>query len=329
MIPAIVRKATAAFAAVAMSAVGVAANAEEFRLGLITPPPHIWTKAAEEFGSELNSASGGSHSVTVFPSRQLGNEAQMLQQLQTGALDMAFLTVAEISNRVPEFGAFYAPYLAKDVRHAGRILRTDLATSMLGQLPKKIGAVGTGYGMAGLRQIAARGNIQSGSDLSGKKLRITPFEPILDFYNLIDAAPTPMPLPSVYDALANGQVDAIDMDIELIWKLKYYEHTDTIVASRHMMFPMVGLVSARVWKELSEVDREMISSLMAKHLDSTIDTYAEAESKWHEQVRGTGKTYLEVGPEFFGGAVDDWDRIWMERSPVLAKLRSEADAMTQ
>ncbi len=329
MTPAIVRNATAAFAAVAMSTIGVAANADEFRLGLITPPPHIWTKAAEEFGSELNSASGGNHSVTVFPSRQLGNEAQMLQQLQTGALDMAFLTVAEISNRVPEFGAFYAPYLARDVRHAGRILRTDLATSMLGQLPEKIGAVGTGYGMAGLRQIAARGNIQSGSDLSGKKLRITPFEPILDFYNLIDAAPTPMPLPSVYDALANGQVDAIDMDIELIWKLKYFEHTDTIVASRHMMFPMVGLVSARVWRELPEVDRELISSLMAKHLDSTIDTYAEAESKWHEQVRGTGKAYLEVGPEFFGGAVDDWDKIWTERSPVLAKLRAEADAMAQ
>lgn len=326
---AIVRNATAALAAAAIGAGGVAVNAEEFRLGLITPPPHIWTKAAEEFGGELNRASGGEHSLTVFPSRQLGNEAQMLQQLQTGALDMAFLTVAEVSNRVPEFGAFYAPYLARDVVHAGQILRTELANSMLDQLPAKIGAVGIGYGMAGLRQIAARGMVKNGSDLSGKKLRITPFEPILDFYNLIGAAPTPMPLPSVYDALANGQVDAIDMDIELIWKLKYYEHTDTIVASRHMMFPMVGLVSARVWKDLSEEDREMISGLMAKHLDSTIDTYAEAESEWHEQVQGTGKTYLEVGPEFFGSTMDEWDRIWTERSPVLGKLRAEADAMAQ
>jgi len=41
---------------------------------------------------------------------------------------------------------------------------------------------------------------------------ITPFEPILDFYSALGAAPTPMPLPAVYEALANGQVDAIDMD---------------------------------------------------------------------------------------------------------------------
>lgn len=32
----------------------------------------------------------------------------------------------------------------------------------------------------------------------------------------LHSAPTPMPLPAVYDALANGQVDAINMDAELI-----------------------------------------------------------------------------------------------------------------
>lgn len=43
--------------------------AEEFRLGLITPPPHIPTKAAEALGAELAEASDGAHSVTVFPVR--------------------------------------------------------------------------------------------------------------------------------------------------------------------------------------------------------------------------------------------------------------------
>ena len=120
----------------------VAAQAAEFRLGLITPPPHIWTNAAEAFGAELAEASGGAHSVSVFPARQLGNEAEMLQQLQTGALDMAFMTVAEVSNRAPELGAFYAPYLANDIGHAGRILRSDTAKGLLEPLPGQVGVVG-------------------------------------------------------------------------------------------------------------------------------------------------------------------------------------------
>ncbi|MDM8165748.1 TRAP transporter substrate-binding protein [Roseovarius sp.] len=304
--------------ALASSAPGFA---EEFRLGLITPPPHVWTKAAEAFGAELAEASDGEHSVTVFPARQLGNEAEMLQQLQTGALDMAFMTVAEVSNRAPDFGALYAPFLADDVAHAGRILRSDTAKGMLEQLPAKTGVVGTGYGMAGLRQIVSRGAVESAEDLSGKKLRITPFDPILDFYNALGAAPTPMPLPDVYDALANGQVDAIDMDVELIWKLKYYEHADTIVQSDHMMFPMVGLVSAKVWSGLSEEDRATISELMAKHVDSTIDSYVEMEQGWLDQVRETGKTYVEVDEDFFGAAVEEWNAIWSEKSSVLGELR--------
>ncbi len=300
------------------------AQADEFRLGLITPPPHIWTKAAKAFGAELAEASDGAHSLSVFPARQLGNEAEMLQQLQTGALDMAFMTVAEVSNRAPELGAFYAPYLANDIGHAGRILRSDAAKSMLEPLPGQVGVVGLGYGMAGLRQIVSRGDVSSAADLAGKKLRITPFAPILDFYNAVGAAPTPMPLPSVYDALANGQVDAIDMDAELIWVLKYYDHADTIVQSDHMMFPMVGLVSAKVWAGMSEDDRAMISDLMTKHVDSTIDSYVAKEAGWLEQIAGTGKTYTKVDASFFGNAIDEWNAIWSQKTSSLDALRATA-----
>ncbi len=316
-------KLLASAAIVAASA--ISAQAEEFRLGLITPPPHIWTKAAEAFGAELAEKSGGAHSVSVFPAQQLGNEAEMLQQLQTGALDMAFMTVAEVSNRAPDMGAFYAPYLAGDIAHAGRILRSDLAKSMLEPLPGQVGVVGLGYGMAGLRQIVSRGEVKTVDDLKGLKIRITPFAPILDFYKAIDTAPTPMPLPDVYDALANGQVDAIDMDAELIWILKYYENADTVLQTDHMMFPMVGLVSAKVWGGLSDEDRAMIGELMAKHVDGTIDSYIEKDPEWLKQVEGTGKTYIKVDNTFFGDAVDQWNTIWSEKAPSLAALRTLAD----
>jgi len=307
-----------------LTASTMTASAADFRLGLITPPPHIWTRAAEAFGAELSEASGGAHSVSIFPARQLGNEAEMLQQLQTGALDMAFMTVAEVSNRAPDLGAFYAPYLANDIGHAGRILRSDTAKSMLEPLPGQVGVVGVGYGMAGLRQIVSRGEVNSAADLAGLKLRITPFTPILDFYNALGAAPTPMPLPAVYDALANGQVDAIDMDAELIWVLKYYEHADTVVQSDHMMFPMVGVVSAKVWGGLSDEDRAMIGELMARHVDSTIDSYTAKEAGWLEQIAGTGKTFKKVDASFFGDAIEEWNTIWSEKAPSLEALRATA-----
>ena len=306
---------------------GTAAQAKEFRLGLITPPPHIWTKAAAAFGEELAAETNGTHSVAVFPSRQLGNEAQMMQLLQSGALDMAFLTIAEVSNRIPDFGAFYAPYMVANIAQAGALLKSDVALNLLALLPKKVGVVGIGYGMAGLRQIVSRDPVASAEDLAGKKLRITPFEPIKDFYNALGAAPTPMPLPAVYDALANGQVDAIDMDLELIWKLKYYEHAETILVSDHMMFPMVGLVSAKIWSGLPEDERATVRRLMKKHLDGVIDSYLELEPKFLAEVEKTGKTVRKVDSSFFGDAAEKWEATWSEKAPALGEMRAAAKSM--
>lgn len=314
-------------AAAALLVLASPVAAKEFRLGLITPPPHVWTKAAAAFGEELAEKSGGAHSVSVFPARQLGNEAQMLQQLQTGALDMAFLTIAEVSNRVPNMGAFYAPYLADDISHAAAILRSDTARDMLAVLPQEAGVVGVGYGSAGMRQILSRGEVNSAEDLKGLKLRITPFDPILDFYNLLGAAPTPMPLPAVYDALANGQVDAIDMDVELINVLKYHEHADTIVVSNHMMFPMVGLISARVYAGLSAEEKAMVTELMAKHVDSTLDVYIAKEGGWTENLKTVGKTFKMVDASFFGDVIGKWEEIWAAKAPSLSDLRATAASL--
>jgi TRAP-type C4-dicarboxylate transport system substrate-binding protein len=295
--------------------------AREFKLGLITPSSHAWTISAESFGQSLESATDGRLRITIYPAQQLGNEAQILQQLQTGAVDMAFLTVAELSNRIPDFGAFYAPYLVDDIEGAAELLRSDSALSMLQQLPRKVGVIGIAYGMGGMRQVLARHAVSSLVDLQGRKLRITPFAPIRDFYRLIGAAPTPMPLASVYDALANGQVDAIDMDLELIVKLKYHELADTLLLSDHMMFPMVGLVSARVWARLDETDRTLIRDLMKAELGRLVTGYVGEERKYLRQAQSSEVNIVRVDRDFFGDAIQRWDAIWRAQSPTLDDLR--------
>lgn len=307
-------------------AVAPTAFADRFRMGLPTPPGHVWTNEASAFAERLAQASGGDHTVAVFPAGQLGNDAQMLQQLQTGALDMVFMPIAELSNRLPEFGALYAPYLAADVEEAARLLRSPEARALLEPLPARLGVVGVGYALGGMRQIVTRRSVDSVDDIRGLKLRVTPLEPIRDFYLMLGAAPIPLPIGSVYDALANGQIDAIDMDLENTWKQSYYELGETVILSNHMMFPMVGLVSAAKWRTLDAETRELISSLMGEHFDRIVATYIEAEADYEANLRAAGIEVLEAGPEFFGAALGEWEATWRERAPVLEDLRRLAAA---
>ena len=298
--------------------------AERFRMGVPTPPSHVWTIEANAFAEDFEEQTHGEHSIAVFPAGQLGNDAQMLQQLQTGALDMVFMPIAEITNRIPEFGALYAPYLAANVEDAARLLNSPAARTLLDDLPTKIGVVGIGYAHGGMRQIVARTSVSSVEDLRGLKLRITPLDPIKDFYMLLGAAPIPLPIGSVYDALANGQIDAIDMDMENTWKQKFYALGETVILSNHMMFPMVGLVSSVRWRALSPEMRATISELMTQHFDSIAATYIEAEVEYENQLRMAGIDVRTVGPDFFGAALVQWEEKWLQRAPVLQELRDLA-----
>lgn len=304
------------------------ASAKELKVGLIVPATHEWTKAAVAMGEELKAKSNGKYSVATFPAGQLGSEAQMMQQLQTGALDMAFMTVAEVTNRVPDMSALFAPFLVDNYQQAEKLLNGPTAQKMLEGLPRQIGAVGLGYGVASMRLMLNAYPTNSGADLKGRKMRITPFPPVRDFYQLLGAASTPMPVTDVYDSLANGQVDGVDADLELVWRMKFYERGNTLVHSNQMMFPVIGLISGRLWQQLSKDEREMISTAARKHLNSLYGRYDTVDAEMLKSIADTKKIkVVKAGPEFFGNVPAQWEEIWLKRTPVLADLRKEVAAM--
>jgi TRAP-type C4-dicarboxylate transport system substrate-binding protein len=191
----------------------------------------------------------------------------------------------------------------------------------LTQLPQRLGVVGIGYSLGGMRQIVTRGVVRSADDLRGLKLRVTPVDPIRDFYVMLGVAPIPLAIGSVYDALANGQIDAIDMDLENTWKLKYYELGETVLLSNHMMFPMIGLVSGVRWRNWDAELRTEVSELMERQFGQIASTYVAAEAEYEAELRAAGIDVVEVGPEFFGDALGRWEASWEEKAPLLAVLR--------
>jgi TRAP-type C4-dicarboxylate transport system substrate-binding protein len=306
-----------------------AQETRQFRLGVITPPPDVWTRNAEGFAEDLAAESEGRLTVQVFPSAQLGNEAQMLQQVQTGALDMMFVTAAELSNRIDGFNALFAPLLVRDNDHAASFLKnSELARGLWDELPSEVGAVGLGYGMSGVRQVASRAPIASSGDLAGRKVRITPSAAVRDFNTILGTAPTPMPLPEVFSALANGQVDAIEMNLDLIVTQRYQEHAPHVLVTNQMLFPMVALVAGRTWAGLAPADQELLAAVASRRGDMVLDEQAERENAALETLSAMeGVEVIETDPDFYAEVIERWEETWLERAPLITDLRAEAQGL--
>ncbi len=302
----------------------VAAQDRDFRVGLITPPVHVWNQEVDAMGETLSELSDGRFAVTAFPSGQLGSEGTMLQQLQTGALDMAWLTTAELTTRVPDMSALHAPFLVDNIADAARVLRSDEAREILDALPRATGTVGLCYAMTGMRQLLTKEPVEAAADLDGMRFRITPAPPIRTFFEMFGAAPAPMPLTQVYDALANGQIDAIDMDHESIINFGYHDHATHMMETNHHLFGMVALISGRVWAQLSPEDQTLVREAAQTHCDRTIDRFVEGEAAKLDTLRAVeGLTVTDdVGPEFFGDIVERWDAEWAAQTPYVERLRA-------
>jgi TRAP-type C4-dicarboxylate transport system substrate-binding protein len=297
------------------------AQNREFRLGVITPPNHPWNNAALKVGETLKAETSGRLSLTVFHAGQLGNEGAMMQQLQSGALDMAFIQAAELGSRVPAIAAINAPYVVRSTEAVAKLVRHPVALSLFDYLPKETGTIGLGWGITSIRAVFSAKDISSVADLKGMKLRINPTPAFRDFYQILGAAPTPIPTPQVFDAMANGQVDGLEADLDFSWNQRFDRVSKTILRMNAVHMPMVALVSGRVWTTLPAADRELISKATRAALDAEINEIVANQPGLLENFSKQPVKIVISDVKDADPVIAEYDKIWLPKAPVLAELR--------
>ncbi|GJE01710.1 TRAP transporter substrate-binding protein [Methylobacterium isbiliense] len=321
--------AAAAGAALPLAAPSVlrAQQTREFRLGLITPPNHPWNNAALKVGESLKQETSGRLSLTVFHAGQLGNEGAMMQQLQSGALDMAFIQAAELGSRVPAIAAINAPYVVRSTEAVAKLVRHPVALGLFDVLPRETGTIGLAWGITSIRAVFAARDIASLADLKGMKLRINPTPAFRDFYQLLGAAPTPIPTPQVYDAMANGQVDGLEADLDFSWNQRFDRVSKTVLRMNAVHMPMIALVSGRVWQGLPAADRDLVTRTTKAALDAEIDEIvANQPGIWANLAKQPVKIVV-ADVKDADPIIEAYDRIWLPKAPVLAELRKVGAAL--
>ena len=304
------------------------AQTKELRLGLITPVGHSWNKAALVLADKLKAATNGRLSMTVFHSGQLGNESAMMQQLQSGALDMGFIQAAELGSRVPHLAAINAPYLVRSTPAVAKFVRHPEVLKLFDVLPSTTGTIGLGWGITGMRAIFSSRDLKSLADIKGMKLRINPTPVYRDFYQLLGAAPTPIPTPQVYDAMANGQVDGLEADLEFSWNQRFDKVSKVILQMNAVFMPFAAVVSGRVWQTFSAADRDLITKLVKETLDEQIDGLAGNEPNLIENFKKAPIPIRQVAVADTEAVIAAFDKIWLPQAPVIANLRKIGASIT-
>jgi TRAP-type C4-dicarboxylate transport system substrate-binding protein len=310
-------------AAAAMTSAAFGVSAQALKLGHITPPTHVWHQVSQKIATDLEKASGGKMKIAVSPLQKLGNEAQMINLMQAGAQQFGVFTVAGLSNREESLLGWSLPYVFKDVAHATRAASTPAAREMLKRLDQH-GLVGLGYAFAGMRHVLSLQPVASAKDLANKKVRSFPSPIYNDWWTANGAAPTAMPLSEVAPSLTTKLLDAVDVDLDALVGLKFYQQAPYLTLTNHMAFPAVIVASKKWWTSRSDAERAMITRVVADAekwgyqaaIDADVNNLAKARADGVKVVDFDIKSFQAVG-----GKVRDK---YTARNPLIADFYRQA-----
>lgn len=270
--------------------------AETLMLGHTVPPSHVWHKVAEKFADGLSKSSDGKMEVKISPLSKLGNEAQMMSMLQSGAIAFSILPAGVLSNREESIIGWFLPYLFQDVSQAGIAASLPPARQMLKNLESH-GIIGLGYMFAGMRHVISVKPVKSPHDLVNKKIRAFPSSIFNDWWKENGAAPTALSLGDIAPSLTTNLLDAVDVDLDIVVGLKFYQQAPYLALTNHMAFPGILIASKKWWDSLSEKEQNLVATVyqQAEQWGINAQTDAEATNLQILKTAGVEVTNIDIG----------------------------------
>lgn len=256
---------------------------------------YLWFKPFQE---ELAKRVGDQIKLEYFPNGQLGREADVVNQVKGGSVDMILTGASIWATIVPEFGLLDLGFLFNSYDHCARALDTGVGAAYDAMLQERAGVTILGWGFqVGARSIYTNKEVTTLPQLKGNKLRVLPTKAFIDTFNIIGATPTPMPINEVYTALQTGVVDGFEHDPGTVLSYKWYEVSRHCLQTRHIYTPLLAYIGKR---GLAKIPAALIPQFQQAAAAATAACRAEVpkvEEEAMTQLREKGLTFLEVKPD--------------------------------
>lgn len=236
---------------------GSAMALTRIKLGVVTKPGSAQNIVAEKFKELIEQASNGNINVQIFHSKSIGNETEILQQIQVNTIQMGIITGGSFDTFDPVVRVINYPFLFKDNEQADEILDGPLGAKILKSL-ERAGFKGLCFSENGFRNLSNNKRfVKSPDDIEGLKIRVMISAIHKAIWQALGADPIPMPWP-IYTELAQGVIDGQENPLWVMEVYKFYEIQKYMTLTRHVYSPHIDVASLKWWKTLDADTQDLI-----------------------------------------------------------------------
>jgi TRAP-type transport system periplasmic protein len=271
---------------------------------------------ADAFRQNVESMSGGAVKVRLFPSGTLGQEREVVQQLQEGLVDFMVSGTAIWGSVAPRLQVFDFPFLWRDWDHVHRVIDSPVGTSASEYLASAVRMRPLAWGDSfGFRHVITRSrDIVEPRQLAGLKIRTIQSAIYVKAVELMGASPTPMAFGEVYTSLQTGVIDGYEHDASTTLAQRFFEVARYMAHTGHIA-GVIGLWASTVSLEQLPADlRAMLERAASEASAAQRAMGAREDLRATSELRERGMTIREIDNTAFR---EPAERLWEQESRSL------------
>ncbi|GGL69066.1 TRAP transporter substrate-binding protein DctP [Wenxinia marina] len=287
------RGAVAALAATTAIALAGGAAAQErpvLRLSSVVSDTDIRAEAFQK----ISDAVAEQFDLQVYNGATLVPQGSELTAIQRGNLEMALVPPQDLANQIPEWSILTAAYVLTDVDHLEAVFDSEVG-QQLDDLAAEAGLHILAPVYFGTRQVNLVGDaeVMTPEDLNGVTLRMPGGDAWQFLGEAIGASPTPLAYSEVYTALQTGAIDGQDNPLPNDYNMKFYEVTDQIVMTGHLVGFDVLAIGNEVWDGMTPEQQEMLQAAVDEAVAESTERHLAREEELVQFFKDEGLNVYE------------------------------------
>jgi C4-dicarboxylate-binding protein DctP len=269
----------------------------KLRIAHELPVTHYGHVYIDRWAKLVKERSKGSIEVQVFPAGQLYKDADAIQALNSGSLDMQLAVASYLSVVIPSMRIVDLPYLTPTPYDLPLLLDVNKPLgAYINQRAKEKGINILGWWAAGdVLLTNTKRPIQNASDLKGMTLRVIGGAPAESSMKALGVEPIHLSPVELTTAVSQGTVDGFQSTYSF-WKIfpsaKYGTQVGTLAALGYAV-----MASDKAWNRLSGEQRELINQTLAEITAAEIEGVKELDRTDREALIKQGRQITSLSPE--------------------------------
>lgn len=254
---------------------------------------------ANKFKEVIEEKSAGRVTVDIYTAGTLGSNMDVLQSLQTGAIELAITSPGFSGDVIPESQIMAIPFLFSDNLEVNRKVLNE-SEALYGTLADKYeekGIVPLKFWLEGFMWWTANDPITTPEEMQGVKMRTMPTSLIIKAYELMGANPTPTDSGEIYTMLQTKGIDGQENPLFYIYNSNFHEVQDYLMDSKHHIYTTVTAVNEDFFASLSEEDQALIREVVQEVNDWSFDMQEEEAEKALEEIQKEPIEIIELTEE--------------------------------